>query len=222
MVNKVAVIAAHPDDEVLGCGGTIAKHAVNGDEIQVIFLADGESSRSGGVLLNKRKDAARSASAKLGAKEPIFLDFPDNQLDSLPLLEIVQALEEVLLPFESDIIYTHHGGDLNIDHQICHRAVLTASRPQPLCSIKAIYSFEVLSSTGWNSNDSNTDFRPTYFVDIDDTFLKKMQALESYSEEMREFPHARSIKAVESLAEFRGSTIGRAKAEAFSVVRQIG
>lgn len=218
---SVLVIAAHPDDEVLGCGGTIARHAFEGDIVHVIFVADGETSRSGSgqVEIERRHDAAREAAAVLGARPPFFLDLPDNRLDSMPILSVIQALEERAAPLEPRIIYTHHAGDLNVDHRIVTQATLTAFRPQPGNCVNAIYGFEVLSSTGWG--DPSDQFQPARIVDISSFMPKKFEALQCYHNEIREAPHARSAKAVEHLAGFRGMVFGVDYAEAFTVIRDI-
>ena len=217
-MNKILIIVAHPDDEVLGCGATIAKHIKNGDKAQVVFLADGFSSRDDS---NSRDGSAEKSSKILGCEKPIFLNFPDNQLDAIPLLEIVKKLEKVIGDFQPNIIYTHHFGDLNIDHQITHKAVMTACRPQPNFCVKEIYSFEILSATHWQSSSMGSAFNPNYFVDASSFMEKKIKALQCYDNEVREYPHARSYKTVDSLAKFRGSVIGVQDAEAFIVERLI-
>ena len=216
-MNRILVVAAHPDDEVLGCGATIAKHVQNMDEVQVLFLADGFSSRTD--LCASRHQAASQAANFLGCCVPIFLNFPDNQLDAIPLLEIVKKIEATIQDFRPNIIYTHHIGDLNIDHQVSHRATLTACRPQPNFCVKEIYSFEVPSATHWQSFSMGKVFNPNYFIDIANVLARKMQALEYYEDEMHQYPHARSVEAVESLAKFRGSIVGIRQAEAFVVER---
>ena len=216
--SKVLIFAAHPDDEVLGCGGTIARHIHNGDKVQVVFLADGFGSRNNG---SNRDASAKEASKLLGCETPIFLNFPDNQLDNVILLHIVKKLEEIIGNFLPSIIYTHHYGDLNIDHQVTHRAVMTACRPQPNFSVKEIYTFEIVSATHWQSVSMGGLFSPNYFVDVSDFINKKMDALHCYASEMREYPHARSYEALQNLSKFRGSSIGVRDAEAFCVERLI-
>ncbi|SMM99280.1 hypothetical protein SPONN_402 [uncultured Candidatus Thioglobus sp.] len=218
-MNKVLIIAAHQDDEVLGCGATIAKHSKNGDKVQVIFIADGFSSRDN--TNNNRDNSATQVAKILGCKKPIFANLPDNQLDSIPLLEIVKKIEITINDFLPNIIYTHHFGDLNIDHQITHKAVMTACRPQPNFCVKEIYSFEILSATHWQSPSMGNVFIPNYFIDITGFMDKKIQALQCYDAEIREFPHARSYQTIQSMAKFRGSLIGIEIAEAFCVERLI-
>jgi N-acetylglucosamine malate deacetylase 1 len=218
----VLVIVAHPDDEALGCGGTIAKHVKNGDEVNVLFLTNGVSARLNQTEknINERTKNAKKAGKILGLKQMFFKNFPDNQLDTVPMLQITKTIEEIILITKPKIIYTHHYGDLNIDHRITHSAVMTASRPLPDTSVKEIYTFEVLSSTEW-SYDVSSIFFPTMFVDIEDFFNQKVKSLEAYSIEMREHPHSRSIEHIKALAVHRGASIGKNKAESFMVMRLI-
>jgi N-acetylglucosamine malate deacetylase 1 len=221
---SVLVIAAHPDDEVLGCGGTIRRHADGGDAVTVLFLTDGVGARNPDDVDTKtrnRQEYAQKAAMILGASAPCFLTFSDNRLDSIPLLDVVQAIEAVIEALQPDIIYTHHGGDLNIDHRVCHEATLTACRPLPDKSVSAIYGFETLSSTEWGGGSFGEAFLPQRFVDIAQSLDQKLEALEAYREEMRPFPHPRSFVAVRALAQMRGSQAGLNAAEAFSVIREI-
>ena len=217
-MSKVLIIVAHPDDEVLGCGATIAKHIQNGDKAQVVFLTDGFSSRENS---SNRDSSAYKVSEILGCEEPIFLNLPDNQLDAIPLLKIVKKVEKVIENFQPSVVYTHHIGDLNIDHQITHKAVMTACRPQPNFCVKEIYSFEVLSATHWQSPSMGNAFIPNYFVDVSGFMDNKIKALQCYDGEMRDPPHARSYKSVENLAKFRGSLAGIKFAEAFFLERLV-
>ncbi len=221
MSHSVLVVAAHPDDEVLGAGGTLARHGNNGDEVRVIFLADGVG--AGGTLsqeeLTTRKGSARMAADLLGLASLHFLDRPDNRLDTVPLLDIVQEIEARMEEVRPATVYTHHGGDLNVDHRIAHQATLTACRPLPGASIKAIYAFEVPSSSEWSSPQIGGAFEPRRLVEIDIDL--KLQALNCYDQELRKFPHPRSAEAVAALARWRGASAGLEAAEAFDVVREI-
>ena len=220
MTNTVLVIAAHPDDEVLGCGGAIARHTALGDQVHVLFMADGETSRTSLVkdLEEKRRHAAQGALDVLGVGERIFLDWPDNRLDTIPMLDLVQSIEPVIMRLRPDIIYTHFEGDLNVDHRKTARAVFTACRPQPEFSVIKIICFEVLSSTEWNPAQS---FMPNYWVDVSEYLPIKEKALVFYDQEMRPYPHTRSYQNVRQLAGVRGATIGVEYAEAFMIVRMI-
>ncbi len=229
MKKTVAVIAAHPDDEALGAGGTLARHAAQGDVVHAVFFTDGVGARGQKDNASERNEAARKAAVILGIKAGNihFLSFPDNKMDSVPLLDIVQALEKTLEPVRPQIIYTHHAGDLNQDHRVVAQAVLTACRPQPGSAAEEIYGFEVLSSTGWagptdtGSAKPGETFAPAHYVDITAHIDAKMSALRCYDHEMRPFPHARSYEAVEALATLRGAQMGIQRAEAFTVIRQI-
>jgi LmbE family N-acetylglucosaminyl deacetylase len=222
MTETVLAIVAHPDDEVLGAGGTLARHAASGDQVQLLFLADGTGSRGEDLrAVGRRARAARAAAAALGASEPTFLKFPDNRLDQIDLLDIIKAIEPVIEKFAPETLYTHHAGDLNIDHVICHRAVLTVCRPMFRSSVRRIYGMEIPSSTEWGPRDVASAFLPTRFVDISTTAGAKRRALEAYAEEMRPFPHPRSFEAIEALAAWRGASAGLTAAEAFTVIREI-
>ena len=220
--STVVVFAAHPDDDILGCGGTIAKLTQEGSKVHIVFLADGESSRDDitdiNSLIQQRKQDAKKALKILGCDSIEFLDFPDNRLDSLDLLDVVKKIEGFIDAYKPYTIFTHYAHDLNIDHQITHNAVVTACRPQPGHCVKELLFFEVPSSTEWNLSKA---FMPNYFVDISSTLSLKIDALNAYKNEMKSFPHPRSIKAIESLSYYRGASSGCKAAEAFIIGRKI-
>ncbi len=225
---NVLVVAAHPDDEVLGCGGAIAKHSQAGDLVQVLILAEGVTSRD--AQRNKKyrqselsalRQAAHQAAEILGVRAVTFADFPDNRLDSLDLLDVIKAIEHEIERQRPEVIYTHHAGDLNIDHQYVHQAVVTAARPIPGYSVNTLLFFETVSSTEWQVAGSVPMFAPNWFVDISDTLCKKLQALDAYQTELRAFPHSRSIQGIKHLAGWRGTQVGVEAAEAFIVGRHI-
>lgn len=218
----VLCVAAHPDDEALGCGGTLARHAAAGDEVHVCLVAEGLTSRAGGADaagLAELAATARRAGALLGARETRLLGLPDNRLDELPRLDVIQHIERVIAEVRPEIVYTHAACDLNVDHQIVHEAVLTACRPVPGQGVKRILCFEVPSSTEWRGAGSAAPFVPNWFVDISATLAAKRAALGEYAGEMRPWPHARSIEACEHLAHWRGACVGVAAAEAFMLAR---
>lgn len=219
---NILIIAAHPDDEVLGCGGTLARFTARGAQVHVAFMADGVFSRKSSTptQLKKRKIAAEKARKILGYQKCHFLDFPDNQMDQVPLLLIVQKLEALIKKYQPETIFTHFHGDLNVDHRITQTAVMTACRPLPGCSVKKIYGFEIPSSTEW-ATPGESPFCPTFFVNITPFLQRKLKALQAYSVEMREPPHARSLCNVEFLARNRGHSMGIQAAEAFVVYRHI-
>ncbi|WP_368416817.1 PIG-L deacetylase family protein [Falsiroseomonas sp.] len=217
------MVAAHPDDEVLGCGGTLARHVEAGDTVTVMFLTDGVGARGEGLqsAQRARAAAARSALSILGIGEPVFGTLPDNQIDTVPLLRVAQAVEAVAHGHPPDIVYTHHLGDLNVDHRLAHQAVLTAFRPQPVRARPIILAFETASSTEWQSPSAGLAFMPNWFEAIEAQLPRKLEALAAYAEEMRPWPHARSLVAVEHLARWRGATMGTPAAEAFMLIRRI-
>ena len=228
MSSTVVVVAAHPDDEVLGCGGTISRLANEGRAVHVLFMADGETSRalSPGSEARDHRIAMRSLAAEeagkvMGCASVECLGLPDNRMDGLEMLEVIQRIEAYLLRHRPLTVLTHHSGDLNIDHQITHRAVVTACRPQPGQCVKELLFFEVPSSTEWQSPGSAQFFAPNWFVDIGLTMPKKLDALRIYASELRAFPHPRSIEAVVALAAWRGSTVGAVAAEAFVLGRKL-
>ncbi|EGG93077.1 putative LmbE-like protein [gamma proteobacterium IMCC1989] len=225
---RVAIIAAHPDDEILGCGGTIAKHINKGDDVAVLIMAEGITSRDTDRNTEARQgalqhltDTARQANKKLGVSHVEFGGLPDNRLDSMDLLDVVKVVESFLDQFQPTIIYTHCGSDLNIDHRIVSQAVSTATRPLPNSSVHSILHFEVPSSTEWQTPGAYPTFVPNWFVGIENTLTQKLESLAIYEQEMRDWPHARSIKALEHLAKWRGASIGLNAAEAFSLARHI-
>ncbi len=217
---KILIIAAHPDDEIIGCGGSIARHVAMGDEVQIQFMTSGVGSRNTCDSKQKRKYLAKKSAELLGVSRIFFADFPDNRMDSIPLLNVVKSIEECVFSFKPNVIYTHHVGDLNIDHQITHKAVVTACRPQPGLCVKEIYAFEVLSSTEWQSPNVHP-FLPNVFVDISNYVNIKRDALSVYSSEMRTPPHSRSIENILRLNYYRGHTIGFDSVEAYMAIRII-
>jgi LmbE family N-acetylglucosaminyl deacetylase len=218
----VLIIAAHADDEVLGCGGTIARHTAEGDTVHVVFMADGVGSRDQieATALTKRNEARDAALRILGVSHWYALDFPDNRLDSTPLLDVVKALEPIIQHVAPEIIYTHHYGDLNVDHRITHQAVMTACRPQPGSTVREILTFEIMSSTEWAS-PGLAPFIPNTYIDISNFLHTKIQALTAYELEMRPAPHSRSIAHLEILAQHHGYCVGVKAAEAFMVMRSL-
>lgn len=217
MTGPVLVVAAHPDDEVLGCGGTIAKWAAEGREVFVLIMADGETSRPEATTddIIDRLQAALAAGQVLGATVD-RLGFADNRMDGAMLLDVVQRIEERIHATRPTTVLTHHGGDVNVDHRVVHQAVLAACRPQPGHCVRELLYFEVPSSTEWATPDT---FAPNYFVDITDHVVAKLDALACYVLELRPFPHPRSYAAIGARDQWRGATAGYKAAEAFMVGR---
>ena len=225
---RILVVASHPDDEVLGCGGTMAAHADAGDVVDVLIVVEGATSRdikrdveTQAEALTALQQSACDAAEILGARKPHFLGLPDNRLDGMELLDVIKPIEALINELKPQVIYTQHGGDLNVDHRIVHQAVVTACRPAPGTSVRAIYGYETASSTEWASQNMGGVFCPARFVDISKTLDRKRKALECYASEIRPFPHARSLEGLEALVRWRGVSVGVQAAEAFTVVREI-
>ena len=225
-MNNVLVVAAHPDDEVLGCGGTIARLRASAN-VHMVVLGEGVTSRyvsrrnAPKSAVKRLLAQARRAAAELGATSIEFAGLPDNRFDELALLEIVKRVERAIRRRQPQVVYTHHPGDLNIDHQLTFRAVLTATRPVPNCSVKELYTFEVPSSTEWAFHRMESSFRPNVFVDISATLEIKLRAMRRYASEVRTFPHPRSPEALRALAQRWGSVAGVGCAEAFELIRSV-
>jgi N-acetylglucosamine malate deacetylase 1 len=224
----VLVIAAHPDDEVLGCGASIAKWSEAGELVHVVIMAEGITSRDSAQDsesinegLFSLEESAHKAADALGATSVKLLGFPDNRMDSLDRLDVVKAIELEIKRLRPDTVVTHHCGDVNIDHRIIHDAVVTACRPQPGKSVHRLLAFEVPSSTEWQPPGSNVAFEPNWFEDVSDTIDRKIEALKFYQSEIREWPHARSLENVGHLARWRGGSVGCQAAEAFILMREI-
>lgn len=223
MSREILVVAAHPDDEVLGMGGTIARHVALGDRVHVLFLSDGVGARDGSddIQATARRENACAALAVLGAQPAGFRAFPDNQFDSVPLLQIIRAVEAVKQNLLPEMVYTHHGGDLNVDHRIACQAVLTAFRPQPGERCAEILAFEVASATDWASPRVSVPFLPETYIEITPYLAVLEQAYRCYGTELRDDPHARSIEAVLLGVRKRGREVGVDAAEAFTTLRRI-
>jgi LmbE family N-acetylglucosaminyl deacetylase len=221
-MKKIMVIAAHPDDELLGCGGTLIKHSKNGDHIKTLILGQGMLSRGEdeSILIKLRADAKR-ANDIVGVNELKFFDFPDNAFDSIPLLNIIKTVEKEIDEYEPDIIYTHFSNDLNVDHRRTFEAVMTATRPQPGMKNPEIYSFCIQSSTDWISSNESVQFIPSVFVDVEKEIEQKLLALEAYETEMKDYPHSRSLKSVEIFSQYWGTRVGKKYVEPFVLVRSV-
>ena len=224
---KVLVVAAHPDDEVLGCGGTIARLAAEGAEVRIAILAEGITSR-----YQQREQADQDALRRLhadvqecarilGASGISLHGFPDNRMDTVALLDVVKVVEGLIELHRPQRIYTHHPGDLNVDHLITHRAVMTATRPCNASPVAEVFAFEVPSSTEWAFQRIEPAFCANTFVNIGGHLEKKIAAMQAYRSEVRPFPHPRSPEALTAIARRWGSVAGCEAAEAFELIRSI-
>ena len=221
MAETVLAVVAHADDEALGCAGTLLKHVQSGDSVHLVVMTDGVSARGKSDFeAKKREMMLKKASQIIGVTSLSHLDFPDNRMDTIPLLEVVQELEKLADAISPTIVYTHHFGDLNVDHRITHQAVMTAFRPVPSASVKDIYSFFVLSASDW-TNPIDRPFFPNVFVDISAVEDKKREVLNVYSSELRDYPHVRSSKNIDANQIAVGARVGLECAEQFFLVRSI-
>ena len=225
--SRILVIAAHPDDEVLGCGGTVARLAAEGASVSIFILADGLTSRADydpvrdAGALKAHHERAHRAGKLLGAREVTLGGFPDQRMDTVPLLEITQAIEHEIARVRPDTVFTQHGGDLNMDHVITFRATLTATRPMAGGPVKRVYAYEVGSSTEWSFQQFEPRFQPQVFFDVSAQLETKIAAMQVYESETRAFSHPRSPEAIRATALRWGSVAGVNAAEAFQLVREI-
>jgi LmbE family N-acetylglucosaminyl deacetylase len=222
------ILAAHPDDEVLGCGATAARLAAEGDDVFVGIMGEGKTSRHA-----TREDTAAAAEVDLlageteearkamGVREVFQFGLPDNRFDTVPMLEVAKLMEDLIDRIRPSVVYTQHGGDLNVDHQAVYRAALTATRPVPGQVVREVYAFEVGSSTEWSFQSFAPVFRPNVFVDVSATIDAKVKAMLAYASEVRPFPHPRSEEAIRATALRWGSVAGVESAEVFELVRKV-
>lgn len=226
-MKTILIVAAHPDDEILGVGATAARHIAEGDAVYALILGEGQTSRGAHradvdreVVDDLHKNTLASARA-IGFSDVFFEYFPDNRFDEVDLLDIVKAIEQKIRALKPQIIYTHYSGDLNIDHQYTARAVLTAARPIGDYSVEEIYAFETLSSSEWNfDHTAQAAFSPNVFVDITDYYERKAAAMQCYVSELCAFPHPRSLEGMDVLSKSRGMAAGMQRAEAFMLIRK--
>ena len=218
---KVLVIAPHPDDEIIGVGGTIAKRVQNGAEVYVCIVTKGLESMFDKKLIEQGRRECCQADRKLGVKETIFLDFPAVMLETIPRYELNGKIAEVVQKISPDEVYIPHRGDMQIDHQMVVDAAMVAVRPRGTDYPKRIYAYETLSETGWNIPNTVNEFIPTVYEDITNTYDAKINAMRIFKSQLAEFPAARSIGAIEALAKFRGATVSVEAAEAFSLIREV-
>ena len=225
MNKRILIVVAHPDDEVLGCFGAVAKLISQGYEAYTLILGEGKTSRDEKrVVLNNTdeletlNEEIKKANETIGIKKVFVESFPDNRFDSVDLLDIVKVVSKVKEEVQPSIIFTHFENDLNIDHQITYKAVLTATRPMRGESVEEIYSFEILSSTEWNYPLS---FSPDIFFDISATIDSKLEAMKEYQSELCEYPHPRSLEGIELNAKYHGMRVGKKYVEAFKTIRVV-
>lgn len=220
---KVMCIVAHPDDEALGVGGTLIRHARTGDDVAILILSDGEGSKTS----EAQKDPERTRRAADWAKQTgctlqRVLDLPDQRFDTVPMVDVVAMVQPEIAAFAPDLIYTHHPGDLNHDHRIACQATLVAARPMHSAGHPpTVYAFETPSSTDQAPNAAPFAFMPNHYVVLDNVLDAKMSAIEAYRNELGMPPHPRSREAIRSLAAKRGAECGALAAEAFVILRSV-
>ena len=221
--DNILIVVSHTDDETLGMGGTIAKHVQSGDNVYAMSMTDGLSSR-GSVSkkeINSRDVSSEQAANILGFKWIRKGNFPDNQIDKVPLIEIIKFIEIVKDEIKPTIIYTHSAADLNIDHQLVSKAVLTSFRPQKQEVWHEIRLFEIPSATDYGHKSITNTFFPNLYINIEETLKIKLEALKSYDSEIRAYPDSRSYLGIENLAKYRGNQVGLKYAESFEIIRKI-
>lgn len=218
---RVLVVAPHPDDEIIGVGGTIAKRTKAGDEVFVCIVTKGQELMFKKDFIEQGRRECRKADAMLGVKKTIFLDFPAVMLETVPRYELNRKISEIIQKIRPDEIYIPHRGDMQLDHQMVVDASMVALRPKYKHVVKRIYAYETLSETGWNIPNATNEFIPTVYENITDTYLEKLNAINVFQSQLNDFPAARSIGAIEALAKYRGSIVNVNAAEAFSLIREI-
>lgn len=217
---KILVIAPHPDDEVLGVGGTIAKHAKSGDEVYLCVVTKAYTPDWSEKFIENREKEVSKVNKILGIKKTYFLDFPTVKLDTVPQKELNDRIAECVKKVKPEIIYAPHKGDINLDHQLVFDATMVATRPAP-ARVRKILSYETPSETDWAPPFKGIAFTPNVYVDITDTLKVKLKAISVYKTELRKFPHPRSMKLLSALAKKRGAEAGLKAAEAFMLIREI-
>lgn len=219
MINLV--IAAHPDDEILGCGGIIKKLS-NKEEFYVLILTGGADTRYAKSMENVLKDSAIKANKIIGTKELFFENLPNQKMDNIPILEVTQIIEKYITKLKPDRVFTHHIGDLNKDHQVIAEATFTATRPIVGQVVKEVYSYNVPSSTEWNFIEGEKTFIPNIFIDIKDELDFKLKSMECYESECRDYPHPRNPKSLRVHANYWGVVSGFEYVEPFKLIRKLG
>jgi len=221
MAKRILIIAPHPDDEVLGCGGVIRKFANQGFKVFVLIASRGSSKLYDQQKVENVRIEAWEAHKRLGVTETYFLEYPAPELDTIALADISRDFSRIIAENKIDILFLPHRGDIHSDHKAVFNAGIVAARPVGNNSVKEIYCYETLSETEWAAPFADHAFIPNYFVNIDDTISEKKEALQCFKSQMREFPNPRSLDTIDALAKFRGSTVGFQHAEAFMIIRQI-
>lgn len=226
---NVLVIAAHPDDEILGVGGTIARHAADGDSVYACILCEQCLARKNKPKHDEFLEQVHAAKDKIGIQDILFFVFPNIQMNTVPMLKVVEAIEQAIIRFKPEVVYTHHWGDVNDDHRVVSHATMAAIRlPErgtvlelPRNLIQKVLCYETPTSTEWAPPSMERAFLPNVFVDIEATLDRKLMALQCYQNVMREYPHPRSAEAIKAHAKDCGVKAGLKAAESFVLVREL-
>jgi LmbE family N-acetylglucosaminyl deacetylase len=218
---KVLVIAPHPDDEVLGCGGTIARYTSVREEVCLCVVTRAYPPEWPEDEIPRRKQEVLTANRILGIRKTDFLDFPAVKLDTISQKELADSISRVIDEIKPEVVYLPHRGDVNKDHRLVFEAAMVATRPKSAPSIKKVLCYEVLSETDWAAPFADSVFLPNVFVDISGTLETKLKAMSEYKLELKEFPHPRSLETITALAKMRGATTGVEAAEAFMLIREV-
>lgn len=220
-MKRILVIAAHPDDEILGMGGTIAKYVSKGDEVALLIVTDGSTSQYKDdpgldeIIENKKKETEKAAQI-IGISHIYYGNLPDMKLDVTPHTEVNRVIEDVVDNFKPSVVYTHFEGDINKDHQCVYQSTMVACRPVSGQTVQEVYSYSVPSSTEWNPQNTKNIFTPNIFIDINGEFAdKKYAAMGAYHTELREYPHPRSIETLKIFDKAVGLQVGLECAESF-------
>lgn len=221
---NILVVAPHADDEVLGCGGLLAKYAQAGHNTYVAVMTNayyGAPELFPETLIQSIRAEALEAHKLLGVKQTFFYDFPAPRLETYPSFEIANALGKLIREHHIDTLYLPHRGDMHKDHGVIFYAAMVAARPVNQCPVRRIYCYETLSETDWAAPFGSDVFIPNVYEDIADAFGAKLEAMKCFASQLKPFPNSRSLEALESLAKLRGATVGHHYAEAFSLIREI-
>ena len=218
---RVLVIAPHPDDEVLGCGGTITKHVASGNEVYVCIVTKGMEPLFSKEQVDVVREECKKANDMLGVKEVLFLDFPAAMLEEVPRYKLNDAISNVIQTIKPEEVYIPHCGDMQLDHKMIVDASMVALRPKYEHVVKRIYAYETLSETGWDIPNETNAFIPNVYNDITDFLESKIKAMNCYKSQLADYPNARSIEAVKALAKYRGTAVTKNAAESFALVREV-
>ena len=218
---NVLVVAPHPDDEVLGCGGTIAKYADNGDDVYVAIVTKGCEPLFPADQVEAVRNECLKADRFLGVKETIFMDFPAAMIEAVSRYKFNEAFIQLVQKIKPDIVYIPHRGDMQLDHKMVVDAAMVALRPKYQHVVKKVYAYETLSETGWDVPNVTNEFIPNAYSDISEFLGKKLEAMEIYTTQLAAYPNARSLGAVKALAMYRGALVNMDAAEAFVTIREI-